>query len=385
VDEVDLEREVERVRDGAPAETLVRLLHEDAQVYRGRSTGATGRMRAWILARFSELGLPEAAIPHVLEELEFGTEPYPVAGAARALRGYRRDADVTRPLANAFANMRSRDEPVFLDSLRPRWPAAESTSALHEILATASWLDHGSPEIWQSALSQPGSVPVPIQEQLERLAGGPASDACCHAPPAATESAAGRPRSLASLGHLVVETHEGTERRLESVLRGHPTVLTFFYTRCDNPNKCEMTIKRLTILQDWLAAHSPRDEVRILGLTYDPAYDLAPRLSRYISDLGLRPGPLTTIGRLPAGLDEVRSSLSLAVGRGGATVNRHAVEVFILDAQGGVAESWSRVAWDPPAIGRRALAYAVARATAQPEPGEPCASNSPARSIAGST
>lgn len=385
MDEVDLEREVERARNGAPAETLVPLLHEDAPVYRGRSTGATGRMRAWILARFSELGLPEAALPHVLEELEFGTEPYPVAGAARALRGYRRDAEVTGPLANAFSNMRSRDEPVFLDSLRPRWPAPESTSALSEILATASWLDHGSPEIWQSALDQPGSIPVPIQEQLEELAQGPASAACCHAPPAAPERVGNGARSLASLGHLIVETHEGTERSLESVLRGRPTVLTFFYTRCDNPNKCEMTIKRLIMLQDWLAAHSQGDEVRILGLTYDPAYDLAPRLSRYIADLGLRPGSLTTIGRLRAGLDEVRMSLSLAVGRGGATVNRHAVEVFILDARGDVAESWSRVAWDPPEIGQRALAYAVARPTGQPEPGEPCSPSSPARSIAGST
>ena len=370
MDEVDLEREVERVRNGAPAATLVPLLHEDAPAHRGRSTGATGRTRGWILACFAELGLPDEAFPYVLEELEFGTEPYPVAGAARALRGYRRDADVIGPLAKAFSNMRSRDEPVSLESLRPRWPAAESTSALREILITASWLDHGSPGTWRSVLSEPGSFAVSIREQLEELAHEPASEACCGTPPAAPESVEESPRSLAALGHLVVETHEGEEHTLESLLSGQPTVLTFFYTRCENPNKCEMTIKRLTELQEWLAAHSSGDELRILGLTYDPAYDLAPRLHRYVTDLGLRPGRLTTIGRLPAGLDEVRSSLSLAVGQGGATVNRHAVELFILDAHGDVAETWSRVAWDPADVGRRALSYA---------------SSSASRSIAGPT
>ena len=362
MDEVDLEREVERVRNGAPAVTLVPLLHEDAPVHRRRSTGATGRTRGWILACFAELGLPDEALPYVLEELEFGIEPYPVAGAARALRGYRRDADVIGPLANAFSNMRSRDEPVSLESLRPRWPAAESTSALREILITANWLDHRSPETWRSILSEPGSFAASIQEQLEELAHGQASEACCGTPPATTESVAGAPRSLAALGHLAVETHEGAEHTLESLLSGRPTVLTFFYTRCENPNKCEMTIKRLAELQERLAAHSSGDAVRILGLTYDPAYDLAPRLHRYIADLGLHPGPLTTIGRLPAGIDEVRSSLSLAVGQGGATVNRHAVELCILDAHGGVAETWSRVAWDPSEVGRRALSYASSSA-----------------------
>ncbi len=337
------------------------LLHEDAPVYRGRSTGATGRIRAWILARFADLGLPDDAVPYVLEELESGIEPYPVAGAACALRGYRRDADVIGLLANAFANMRSRDEPVSLASLRPSWPAAESTSALQEILVTASWLDHESPEIWQEALRESGSVATPIQEQLEKLAQAPASDTCCGSLPAAPERVAETAGSLAALRHLAVEAHDGSEHTLGSLLTGRPTVLTFFYTRCENPNKCEMTIKRLSELQEWLGSHSAGGEVRILGLTYDSAYDVAPRLNRYITDLGLRPGRLTTIGRLRDGVDEIQSSLGLAVGQGGATVNRHAAEVFVLDARADVVETWSRVGWNPPEIGLRALSYVVDR------------------------
>lgn len=361
VREADLEGEVNRVRNGASPEALVAHLREDAPMYRGRSTGATGRVRGWVLASFAELGLPESALPFVLEELEFGTEPYPVAGSARALRGHRRDADVAGRLVESFRNLRSRDEPVSFDSLRPQWPAAATTSALREILATAAWLDHSAPTLWRTVLEEPGSALEPaVRSALERLARSPEPSSCCGAGAPAQESVAEvgvGPRSLAALAHLEVEDHEGASQTLGSLLNGRPTVLTFFYTRCENPNKCAATIARLGLLQAWLADQDRGDKVRILGLTYDPEYDSAARLRRYTGDLGLRPAPLTTIGRTPDGIEELRSGLALGVGRGGATVNRHAVEVFVLDGDGKIVAEWSRVGWEPADVGRTALAF----------------------------
>ena len=66
---------------------LVRLLPERLSLYEGRSTNETTRIRGYILAAFEQTGLPDAALPYVLEELENGRDAYLVAGAAKALRG----------------------------------------------------------------------------------------------------------------------------------------------------------------------------------------------------------------------------------------------------------------------------------------------------------
>ena len=63
------------------------MLPERISLYDGRSANATIRMRGYILAAFEQTGLPEAALPYVLEELENGRDAYLTAGAARALRG----------------------------------------------------------------------------------------------------------------------------------------------------------------------------------------------------------------------------------------------------------------------------------------------------------
>jgi protein SCO1 len=70
-------------------DVLVQLLPERLSLYDGRSANATVRMRGYILAAFEQTGLPDAALPYVLEELENGRDAYLVAGATRALRGSR--------------------------------------------------------------------------------------------------------------------------------------------------------------------------------------------------------------------------------------------------------------------------------------------------------
>src|SRR5437016_4842919 len=66
---------------------LTLLLPEQAPLYAGRGANAAARLRGYFLAAFERLGLPDVALPYVLDELESGIEAYPVAGAARALRG----------------------------------------------------------------------------------------------------------------------------------------------------------------------------------------------------------------------------------------------------------------------------------------------------------
>jgi protein SCO1/2 len=358
LDEADLAAELERVRAGASLEGLVDALREDAPMHRGRSTTATGRVRGQILAVFAEVGLPERAIPYVLEELETGTEPYPVAGAARALRGQPPDRHLNELLLGAFRNMSTRDEPVSFETLEPSWPVATSTSALREIVSTVTSIDDPNRTGWDRVLDEQGAMLEPtVREALEQLARDGSPESCCasRAAPRLEPRPDDVSMSLAEISHVEVEDQGGLRQSLGALTLGRPTVLTFFYTRCANPNKCVATIKRLAELQEWLALQNGGDAVRILALTYDPEYDSAPRLRRYAQDLGLDLTPSTTIGRTPQGIEELQLHLALRVGRGGATVNRHAIEVFVFDANGRIVATWERQGWDPTEVGATAL------------------------------
>src|SRR5690349_9188595 len=79
---------VDRVKQSSEDKVLlVELLSERLPLYAGRSSNQTLRIRGYILATFEQIGLPDAAFPFVLEELESGHEAYLVAAAARAVRG----------------------------------------------------------------------------------------------------------------------------------------------------------------------------------------------------------------------------------------------------------------------------------------------------------
>ena len=62
---------VEQVRhEPGRRDELTALLSESAPVYDDRGAAVTARLRGWVLASFAEVGLPRAALPHVLAELE---------------------------------------------------------------------------------------------------------------------------------------------------------------------------------------------------------------------------------------------------------------------------------------------------------------------------
>jgi protein SCO1 len=106
-------------------------------VYRGRSANTVNRMRGYLLAAFERSGLPEQALPYVLEELESGRDAYLVAAAARSFRGREsRGSDAVPFLLKAIDNIKYVDDSVSFDSYRPSWPLSGHTTALEEIATT---------------------------------------------------------------------------------------------------------------------------------------------------------------------------------------------------------------------------------------------------------
>lgn len=305
------------VTGGADARALLTLLPEQHPLYAGRSTNATARIRGFVLAAFEKTGLPERALPYVLEELESGRDAYLVAAAARALRGTAPDARFVPLLEKARQNIRYLDAPVTFDVYKPRWPVANATNASQEIGKTLAWLE-ASPSAADAACCDVSSPPDRARKRMDLDAR--------------------------------FEDQDGRFVSFREFFRGKWSVVAFFYSRCDNPEKCSLTIARLARLQDEIARGSLRGRVRIAAITYDPAYDLPERMKQFGENRGIRFDDDVRFLRAPDALDELRARFDLGVNYIGPIVNRHRIELYVLDPRANVVATFSRMQLDVSAI-----------------------------------
>ncbi len=331
---------VDEVR-ASPArrDELVALLDEAHPVYQDRAAAVVVQVRGWVLQAFAGIGLPPAALPHVLEELESGHDAYLVAAAARALRGAPAPAaELARYLAGALGNIRGRDDLVSFEALGAVARPGRGTTATGELLETLAWLE--------------ASARIEASE-------GPPGAGCCDPP--WSRDTAGQVRSrdrarVRELAALELEDHAGRAVRYGDFFSGRPAIVAFFYTRCTNPRKCSLTVARLARLQRRLEAAGLAGRVRMAAITYDAAYDTAARLRSFGAARGLRLDDDHRMLRAPAGIEPLRRGLGLGVGLVGALVNRHRIELFVLDARGRVAASFVRLAWSEDEVLARVTA-----------------------------
>ncbi len=136
---------------------------------------------------------------------------------------------------------------------------------------------------------------------------------------------------------------------------GRPSIVVFFYTRCDNPLKCSLTVAKLARVQAMLDAGGLADRIRTAAITYDPAFDLPERLRVYGQDRNVRMDAGHRMLRATEGHDVLCRQFELGVNFVGSLVNRHRIEVYVLDAQGRIATSFERVRWDEAEVVARAV------------------------------
>jgi protein SCO1/2 len=235
-----------------------------------------------------------------------------LAGAARALRGADSlDEDLRALLEAAAERIVLRDSPV-------SFAEGETSTAGAEIGAT---LD---------------------RFRSERRGG------CCAARTAAASAAPPFPLSAAALSRVVLEDQAGIRLGLIDRLRGRTCLVAFFYTRCMNPAKCSLTITRLAALA------RAGDRPDILAISYDGPFDDPARLRGYGRDRGFPFGDRAQLLRCRTGWPAVRSAFGLRVGYGGATVNEHAREAFLVGPDLKAAGLDAEALADPAAVTRRA-------------------------------
>ena len=152
------------------------------------------------------------------------------------------------------------------------------------------------------------------------------------------------------------EDHNGTPITYDQFFAGQPSIVAFFYTRCDNPQKCSLTVAKLARVQRQLVERGIADQVRTAAITYDPGFDLPSRLLAYgrgrqmLMDEGHR------LLRATTGIEPLRAYFGLGVNFVESLVNRHRIEIYVLDGAGRIAASFSRIHWDEREVVDRAAA-----------------------------
>src|SRR5262249_54046737 len=130
---------------------------------------------------------------------------------------------------------------------------------------------------------------------------------------------------------LLLEDHTGKAERFDGLFVGRPSIVAFFYTRCDNPRKCSLTITKLSQRQALLAEEGLLDRIGTAAITYDPGYDTPERLSQYGRARRWIDHPRHRLLRSTAGNDALIEHFELSVGFVASIVNRHRIECFVLD------------------------------------------------------
>ena len=342
------------------AQELVRLLPETSPLYAGRGANDVERLRGYLLASFEAVGLPDEAMPFVLEELEIGRHPYAVAGAARALRGARSvPPDAPRLLVDAIARLRGSDDVVSFEHFAPEMSLDGAVTALGELAQTLSMMGPAANEALPSLkkLVEEGgrfspAVRAALGQALEALARTASTSCCCGPAPAPAYAAPHSPardaNSRPQLDAIELENQDGKRVLFSQAFSGRPTALAFFYTRCTNPEKCSLTVTRLARLAQCVSEKTL--DANVAGISYDPRWDNPGRLRRYGTDRGMRFSTRCSLMRTVGSFTPLLESFELGVGFGPVTVNRHRLDLVVLDGELRVATRFERRLWSDETV-----------------------------------
>ncbi len=339
------------------ARGLAAMLDEQSPLFSGLGTNEAERLRGYILASFETTGLPQEAVPFVLEELETGYSPYTVAAAARALRGAAVvPEEAPQLLVGAIARLRGADDVVSFERFAPTATSGSAVTALVELARTLVVLgpraNRALPEL-RTLVAEGESFSPAVRAELARAAealGRPevSTPACC----CAEEEAETEVRQVrtpiplaarAELEGLSLEDQDGRQLTFSEAFLGRPTALSFFYTRCMNPDKCSLTVTKLARLAHHVAAEAL--DANVVGISYDPGFDRPARLQTYGRDRGMPFSPRSSLLRTVGPFDQLRDAFELGVGFGPVTVNRHRIDLVVLDASLNVAARFERRLW----------------------------------------
>jgi protein SCO1 len=177
---------------------------------------------------------------------------------------------------------------------------------------------------------------------LQRTGSAPVPDA----PPRATVD-------LLDAGALVPDTifidERGDARHL-SDWRGQALAVTFIYTRCPLPNFCPLMDQHFKAAQAAvLKDETLRGRVRLLSVSFDPAYDRPAVLASHARRLAADPGVWSFLTGEREAIDRFASRFGVSIVREGANPTDviHNLGTAVIDPQGRVSVIRRGNEWTP--------------------------------------
>jgi cytochrome oxidase Cu insertion factor (SCO1/SenC/PrrC family) len=303
------EREFANLVSGWSEAELLPLLSEAHPVYEGRGEQTAVRMRGYALACLANLpSVTRAVLPFVRDELTNAMHPYPAAVAAQVLL----KADGLTPdwkdlLEFVHARMKQVGMPIVIGRypLDIEGPQTTAAQVIQDVLNHIQFTEK------RNGLVTLGTLPAN--------------------------------RQTTSILDTEMEDHAGESLKFREFYTGKPSFVVFFYTRCNNPQKCSANIWRWGELVR--AVQELGLEYRTSAISYDPAFDSAERLRNYALDRQVPLSDSHRVFRVPGDFIAFRRSFALNVGYSQTTVNQHATEAFVLDANGKIAHTFVRATW----------------------------------------
>ncbi|CCV11603.1 hypothetical protein MESS4_330152 [Mesorhizobium sp. STM 4661] len=317
-------------------------------------------MRAYAMAAFHDSGLPNDALPYVVEVLETSFRPNLVAAAARAIKGGAApDARLADYLVRAIYNIWQNDQPVSFEAYDVTWPLTSFSTALSEVLEAVAWLGpaahHVVPDLevllsTYSARFSPETRAV-IARCIESLRSYAATTprTCCGSAPLIEPGIVTTEHDL-NLSSIEVEDQDGGKFEWGYFFHGKPSVVAFFYATCMNPRKCVQTIYNLVEIHRGLLDAGLDGQIRVAAISYDPHRDTAAVLRQYGESKGVPFGADFKMMRVPSQLNSVVDAFDLGVNYGGNQVNDHRIELYLLDSKGRIAHRFLRLQADPGSV-----------------------------------
>jgi protein SCO1/2 len=345
---------------------LTELLREDHPLYDQRGAATVVRMRGWIMVTLSQLDISDQALTFILEELDTGVDPYLVAAAARAVRAYPKPSSSLAPfLLRAITNIRYRDDPVSFSEYGEYYSESDETTPLHELFSSLASLGSHARIVLDELIELRKETRglsrhrlADLDKAIEAIGGSElTNDSCCELPALLKERFSWRLTSRHSsqpIASVVFEDQNNELVTFGEFFNGRPTIAAFFYTRCDNPLKCSLTITKLARVQKLLSERGLAEQINTAAITYDPEFDSSDRIRGYGEHRGIETSKHHRMLRARDGIESIRKHFKLGVNFIESLVNRHRIELYLLDSNGQIAGVFERIHWNEEEVVMRA-------------------------------
>jgi protein SCO1 len=139
---------------------------------------------------------------------------------------------------------------------------------------------------------------------------------------------------------------DGQSRPLSSY-RGNRVALTFIYTRCPDPEFCPLMNQQFAAVQKLLTRRPDLDDVRLLSISFDPAYDTPAVLKTFAKTQEADPDRWHFVTGKPDEITQFAARFGVTATSNGTPVLIHNLGTAVIDAQGRLVTLRSTNQWKP--------------------------------------